>query len=258
MGRLRPAGPKWHSWPERSKSELSESPGASFTAPDFGFELQNLNSSFRSTYLDFWLQFSEYGFQNLLIMIWTSGFGFLDCNSNFHVPRPLPDYAKNDQSDRTLRKRAATPSQGLLPSSHFDDAWTWKSRVIPATSRRTVCVHFRTKPKMTQLARATQKRCPEPSRASFPAPDFGIELQNLNFSVCFAYLDFRFPFSEYGFQIRISEFDYRDFEFWIRIFPASDFGIELQNLNFSVRFTYLDFRFPFSEYGFQLGISEFD
>ena len=35
-------------------------------------------------------------------------------------PLPLPDYAQNDRSASALRKRAATASQSLFPSSRFD------------------------------------------------------------------------------------------------------------------------------------------
>ena len=75
-----------------------------------------------------------------------------------------------------------------------------KSRVTPAPPRRTVCVHFQTEPRTTQLAGTAKNRCPESSGISFPhltsVSNYRIRILLFVLRI----LDFGLLFSAYGFQ----------------------------------------------------------
>ena len=73
-------------------------------------------------------------------------------------PRPLPNYAQMTIRLERSENELLRPLRACFPAVILTIARTGKSGMIPATPDGTVCVHYQTKPKMTQVARTAKKR----------------------------------------------------------------------------------------------------
>ena len=73
-------------------------------------------------------------------------------------PRPLPNYAQMTIRLERPENELLRPLRACFPAVILTIARTGKSGMIPATPGVTVCVHYQTKPKMTQVARTAQKQ----------------------------------------------------------------------------------------------------
>ena len=72
--------------------------------------------------------------------------------------RPLPNYAQMTIRLERSENELLRPLRACFPAVILTIARTGKSGMIPATPDGTVCVHYQTKPKMTQVARTAKKR----------------------------------------------------------------------------------------------------